>query len=182
MEDECERSERIGKWERCFGYKRSGRVEKACCRQSRLRLMSIRRSRNKRIESLDSSLGDIRTRIQSHLIYSAINTPHLDSASTITTNNPTAKRRVNASKRGDRILVRPEQILLIVTQQHHPLRRAVLLATGLCRARPRLNVACCRTAGGRGRAISVIIRSFYEHSTGREVPVARLLVLQLCPA
>ncbi len=66
----------------------------------------------------------------------------------ITTNDPTAKRRVNASKRGDRILVWPEQILLSITQQHHPLRRAILLATALLRARPRLNVGCCRTAGG----------------------------------
>jgi hypothetical protein len=62
MEDEREQRQRIGKCgEICFGYKRNGNVEKACCRQSRLRLMSIRRSRNKRIESLDSSLGDIRT-------------------------------------------------------------------------------------------------------------------------
>jgi hypothetical protein len=48
MEDECKQSERIGKCgERCFGYKRNDRVEKACCRQSRLRLMSIRLRGNK---------------------------------------------------------------------------------------------------------------------------------------
>lgn len=118
MEDEREQSERIDKCVKgCFGYKRNGKVENTCCRQSRLRLISIRRSDSFVLRPRDSSLGDIRTidLVQSHLIYSAINTPYLDPASTIPANNPTAKRRVNASKRRDRILVRPEQILLIVT-------------------------------------------------------------------
>jgi hypothetical protein len=81
------------------------------------------------------------------VLVSAINPPHLDYPGTIPTNYPTSKWRVNAGQRCDRILVRPKQVLLTISQQRHPLGRAVLLAARLCRGHPRLNVTHSRTSG-----------------------------------
>lgn len=81
------------------------------------------------------------------LLVSTINPPHLDFPGTIPTNNPTSKWRVNAGQRCDRILVRPKQGLLTIGQQRHALGRAVLLAAGLCRGNPRLNITRSRTSG-----------------------------------
>lgn len=71
--------------------------------------------------------------------------PNFDNSCTITADNAPSKRRVNACQRCYDILVRFQQILLVVGDERHPLGCTIGIACHSWRVRPCLNV-------GRGRS------------------------------
>ena len=83
--------------------------------------------------------------------------PHLEHTRPIPTHDPPSKRRIDARQRSNDILMRLEQILLVMRDHRHPLRRPVVLIRRARRLYPRLDVA-------RHRAVRRSYRATYTES------------------
>lgn len=59
----------------------------------------------------------------------AFHSPYLDHTSAVSTDDPSAEWRVDADKTCDGVLVRFQQVLLVVIDERQPLRCAVILTS-----------------------------------------------------
>lgn len=95
---------------------------------------------------------------------SAVNSPDLDRPGAVPAHNPPAERRVYTEHSRDNVLMRLEQVLLIVRDQRHSLRWPIVVTARSRRALPCLDVsrgrATCRTYSA---AKMSVIQEAYAH-------------------